>query len=68
MKFWGYFAFILRETVSFGSRWCMIDGANFNIFECYNEFDRLQLSFDTGIIFSFLHVYGALVLFRGWSP
>jgi len=46
----------------------MIDGANFNIFECYNEFDRLQLSFDTGIIFSFLHVYGALVLFRGWSP
>ena len=31
----------------------MIDGANLNIFECYNEFDRLQLSFNTGIIFPF---------------
>ena len=50
------FSFILRETVSFGSQACMIDGANLNICECYNESDRLQLSFNTGIIFSFLHV------------
>jgi len=65
----GLFSFILRETVSFGSRSCVIDSANFNIFECYNEFDRLQLSFHTGYMynFSFLHVYDALVLFEGWS-
>jgi len=28
----------------------MIDGANINICECYNESDRLQLLFITGII------------------
>ena len=49
----GLFSFILRETVSFGSRSCVIDGANFNIFECYNEFDRLQLSFNTGYRYNF---------------
>jgi len=33
----------------------MIDGANLNTFKCIieHEFDRLQLSFNTGIIFLF---------------
>ena len=43
---------------------CMIDGANLNICECYNESDRLQLLFNTGIIFPFCMCMCARVIQR----
>ena len=52
----GLFSFILRETVSFGSRLCVFVSVKLIItFKCIieHEFDRLQLSFNTGIIFLF---------------
>jgi len=52
MKFWVIFIHFTGNGF-FGSQACLIDGANFNICECYNKSDRLQLSFDTGIIFPF---------------
>ena len=42
----------------------MIDGANLNICECYNESDRLQLLFITGIIFPFCMCLCARVIQR----
>ena len=56
MKFWVIFIHFTGNGF-FGSQACITDGANLNICECYNESDRLQLSFNTGIIFSFLHVH-----------
>jgi len=54
MKFWGYFHSFYgkRFPLEVNCVW-LIDGANLNICECYNESDRLQLLFSTGIIFPF---------------
>jgi len=69
MKFWVIFVHFTGNGFLWKSIVCILNSANFNIFKCYNEFDRLQLSFNTGYgyNFSFLHVYDALVLFEGWS-
>jgi len=64
MKFWGYFRSFYGKRF-LGSQVCMIDGANINICECYNESDRLQLSFITGIIFPFCMCMCARVI-QGW--